>query len=59
MKLTSLWTTETPTKKGFVSKPFENNDALIHSPSLALPSPFLLTFMVKTAPCKSLHLPQR
>ena len=50
MKLTSLWVEETPAKKGFVSKPFENNDALIHSPSLALPSLFLLTFMVTTAP---------
>ena len=39
MKLIGLWAAQTLAKKVVVSKPFKNNDALIHSPSLAFPSP--------------------
>ena len=39
MKLTGLWAAQTLAKKVVVSKHLKKNDALIHSLSLALPSP--------------------
>ena len=39
MKFTSLWAAKTFPQKVLVSKPLKNNDALIHSLLLVLPSP--------------------